>query len=203
MGNHCSGRKALRNCTDEYCSIRIGDWKRRGLLTPGQQFNWQWRQNGEPVGNIHIATEVDQIKVGYTCPDTNNQSQCHEYPIKLQTSVLARGGIRYWLTCPGCARRMSILYFGGKYFACRICYKLNYRSQRASFTDKHFDRLNKIRKKLGWVPGIGNSIGKKPPTMPWQTFDKIMAQYNDCTRRAILAISGKLKNTTAVLSAKR
>ena len=194
-GNYRSGRKALRNCTDEYCSIKIGDWNRRGLLTPGQQFNWQWQQNGQPVGNIHITTEVGQIRVTYAYYDRNNQLQCHDYPIKLQTSVLARGGIRYWLTCPACARRMKLLYFGGQYFACRICYQLNYRSQRATFTDKHFDRLNKIRKKLGWVPGIGNSIGKKPPTMPWQTFDKIMRQYNDCTRRAILAISGKMKKS--------
>ena len=186
MGNHCSGRKALRNCTDEYCSIKIGDWNRRGLLTPGQQFNWQWRQNGKSMGNIHITTEPDQIKVAYTYQDKHNQWQSQDYPIKLQTTNMARGGIRYWLTCPACLRRMTLLYFGGQYFACRICYQLNYRSQRASFADKHFNRLNKIRKKLGWQPGLVNAVGQKPATMQWKTFDKIMGKYNACTKRAIL-----------------
>ena len=195
VGNHCSGRKALRNCTDEYCSIKIGDWNRRGLLAPGQQFNWQWLRKGQPVGNIYITTEVEQIRVTYAYHDKNKQLQSQDYPIKLQTTNMARGGIRYWLTCPACERRMTLLYFGGQYFACRICYRLNYRSQRATFADKHFGRLNKLRKKLGWQLGLGNAVGKKPFKMAWKTFDRIMNQYAECTQKAMLAISGKLKNT--------
>jgi len=57
-------------------------------------------------------------------------------PIRLQTTRPHFGGTRWWFTCPlsvngtPCTRRVGKLYLppGGRFFGCRTCYRLTYRS---------------------------------------------------------------------------
>ena len=194
MGAYGSGRKPEKDCTDVYGSISISNWRRDGLLIPGQQFNWQWLCNGERVGNVHITVEPEQIRLSYLSQNKNKEWQQYNYPVKLQTTLCPYGGVRYWMTCPtvGCERRIGLLYFGHLHFACRLCYQLNYRSQRGTFADRAFKGVNKIRKKLDWQPGLALSRGSKPNLMSWGTYDRLIAEHDACTKQAMLAISAKL-----------
>ncbi len=62
------------------------------------------------------------------------------YPVQLSTTPLPWGGVRYWFVCPlikegiTCKRRVGVLYLppGGRYFGCRHCYDLTYRSCQES-----------------------------------------------------------------------
>ena len=49
------------------------------------------------------------------------------------------GGHRPWLICMHCGRRVAVLYFGGKNFACRHCLDLTYRSCQES--DSRFSKF--------------------------------------------------------------
>jgi hypothetical protein len=57
-------------------------------------------------------------------------------PIRLQNTRPHLGGVRWWFTCPlvvndrSCCRRVRMLYLppGGKYYGCRHCHALTYRS---------------------------------------------------------------------------
>ena len=40
------------------------------------------------------------------------------------------GGHRPWLICMDCGRRVGVIYLRGKYFACRNCHNLTYRSSQ-------------------------------------------------------------------------
>ena len=55
-----------------------------------------------------------------------------EYKVDITDTPCHLGGVRYWFICPlrNCGRRVGKLYLplGGKYFACRHCYDLTYRS---------------------------------------------------------------------------
>ena len=62
------------------------------------------------------------------------------YEIKLATTPCNYGGFRYWFLCPKCNRRVVKLYLN-KYYYCRHCHNLTYRScqqhdKRFSFWDK-------------------------------------------------------------------
>ncbi|WP_411727504.1 hypothetical protein [Methyloglobulus sp.] len=81
---------------------------------------------------------------------------------------------------------------GGKYFACRHCYQLAYRSQRETADDRADRKANNIRKKLDWEPGILNAMGDKPKGMHWKTYYRIWWQYNEVSDQVLLRISKKL-----------
>jgi len=64
------------------------------------------------------------------------------------------GGLRLWLSCYWCNRRVSYLYYNHtKQLGCRLCYCLGYKSQYRK--SKHYlgheryeDEIKKIKKKL-------------------------------------------------------
>jgi hypothetical protein len=63
-----------------------------------------------------------------------------DYKVLLGTTRPRFGGLRWWFICPliangrKCGRRVGKLYLppGGKYYGCRHCYDLTYRSAQAS-----------------------------------------------------------------------
>ena len=71
-------------------------------------------------------------------------------PIRLQATRPGFGGRRWWLTCPlmvagiACNRRIGKLYLppGARYFGCRQCHDLTYRSsQEAHQTERLFGQF--------------------------------------------------------------
>jgi hypothetical protein len=71
-----------------------------------------------------------------------------EYSIPLQ-STFSTFGVRRWFSCPigrgdaSCGKRCSKLYLpiGGKYFGCRNCYGLVYRSCQTAHSDERLTNL--------------------------------------------------------------
>jgi hypothetical protein len=78
--------------------------------------------------------------------------------ISLDATSCPNGGVRLWFKCPTCNRRGYKLYRppGERFFACRGCHNLTYRS-----VQEHNARLDRLRKvpfatimhaaKYGWV----------------------------------------------------
>lgn len=87
------------------------------------------------------------------------------------------GGFRFWFICPGCFRRVAVVYLSGD-VRCRRCHGLVYSSERESPQDRRFRKANKIRHRLGWRPGIANLDWRKPKGMHWKTFNRLRANEN-------------------------
>jgi hypothetical protein len=116
-----------------------------------------------------------------------------EYPVAIEWTNCHYGGQRAWFRCPvaDCGKRVAILY-SGKVFACRHCYNLAYESQRESETDRVARQADKIRRRLGWKPGILNANGWKPKGMHWQTFEKLRTDYDVIVRVALEGLARKI-----------
>jgi hypothetical protein len=76
--------------------------------------------------------------------------------VRLEATPVHLGGVRWWFTCPlvrgvACRRRAGKLYLppGGRYFGCRVCHDLTYRSCQES------------TRRRGCSPGSGS--GRRPP----------------------------------------
>ncbi|NOU23475.1 MAG: hypothetical protein HOO93_17135 [Methyloglobulus sp.] len=194
MGGYGSGRQYGANCTDDYRWIDIRRWQRDGLISSGQQIDWQWLQNGEKVASIGARVETDQIRLNYSYQRHGEERENLDYPVSLQTTVCHYGGLRYWFTCPavGCGRRVAVMYLGGKYFACRHCYRLAYRSQRETDDDRASRKADKIRDKLKWDRGILNTMGGKPKGMHWKTYYRVWREYHKVSDQVLLGISKRL-----------
>ncbi|MGZ8927245.1 MAG: hypothetical protein ACXW03_02175 [Methylobacter sp.] len=203
MGGFGSGRKFGADCTEDYRSIDIRRWQRDGYLVPGRYINWQWSRNGEKIAAISAKVETGRIRLIYNYRKNGSEWESLDYPVRLQTTRCNYGGERYWFFCPavGCARRVAVLYLGGKYFACRHCYRLAYKSQRETPDDRAARKADKIRDKLHWEPGILNDNGWKPKGMHWKTYHRLTKEHDDYVDRVLLGMAAKLKLVDARLSA--
>jgi hypothetical protein len=56
------------------------------------------------------------------------------HDIELITTPCFFGRHRYWFRCPGCQKRVGVLYKGSKNFSCRTCNHLVYQSQQRTHT---------------------------------------------------------------------
>lgn len=182
MGGPGSGRHwhyGAKDTTDDYRMLDVRRLQRDGLLTPGRVFGWQWTRREEVVASIQVRVEIGRVILTYRHRSGGSDWKSEEYPVLLDWTSCHYGGQRAWLLCPaqGCKRRVAILY-GGGIFACRHCYQLAYPSQRETDDDRAARQADKIRERLGWVPGILNGAGGKLKGMRWQTFWRLLAQHN-------------------------
>jgi hypothetical protein len=77
------------------------------------------------------------------------------------------GGLRPWFICMTCGRRVAKIYLGGKYFACRHCLDLTYRSCQES--DSRFGQFLRNHDGLGEaedlplyaLKGLSGRVGKE------------------------------------------
>jgi hypothetical protein len=198
MGGTGSGRHwhyGAKDTTCDYRSIDVRRWNRKGLLVPGSVFGWQWSRNGEVVASIQIRAESGRVILTYRHRQNGGEWKDESYPVQLDWTPCSYGGERPWFLCPavGCGKRVAILY-GGSIFACRHCHQLSYPSQRECAYDRSARQADKIRKKLGWEPGILNGRGwKKPKGMHWRTFERLTAKHNALEQESLTGMELMLR----------
>lgn len=144
MGGVFSGKRESRKRIVESCAvIDTAYLKRWRLLTNGTRNSGslEWAQaNGKKpafwVGyTLEIAPESGTLSLRY---QLESPAEAVEYQISLVTTKCHLGGLRWWLICPlscngvRCGCRVRKLYLCGKYFGCRRCHNLTYRSRQES-----------------------------------------------------------------------
>ena len=94
-----------------------GKWLRAGVMSWGDRASVGFRV-------IEYCDEAE-VFLDYTVNGVPVQQKIPSLTTR------QRVGRRWWLLCPGCSRRMGVLYLppGAKEFRCRHCYGLRYESQ--------------------------------------------------------------------------
>ena len=89
---------------------------------------WFWQRYGWRVSYILVAGDNPYLRLQF------NHGMEVKQSIKLESTPLNFGGVRWWLICSGCARRVAHLHLPSRafYFRCRHCYGLTYESAQAS-----------------------------------------------------------------------
>ena len=195
MGGQGSGRHwryGSKRTTDDHHSLDVRKLQREGVLAPGRTCSWVWSVNGREVASIGIRSTGTSVILSYRSRRGGGEWQGVECPVTIEWTPCHYGGQRAWFRCPvsGCGRRVAILYSGGV-FACRHCCDLAYESQRESEPDRIARKADKIRRRLGWKPGILNGNGWKPKGMRWQTFDRLRAEHDVIVSTALEGIARK------------
>lgn len=163
MGGLGSGRRGPRSAaglTCDHLAIDVRAWQRADLFTPGQEFAWRWAYRGRVVASTRVHVEEARVILQHQVQSGGELRSMH-YAVALDWTPCHLGGERPWFHCPSCGRRVAILY-GAEHFACRHCLRLVYASQREPAHDRALRRAEKIRERLGWMPGILNRPGDKP-----------------------------------------
>ncbi|MBI2826540.1 MAG: hypothetical protein HYX69_17855 [Planctomycetia bacterium] len=168
MGGIGSGdwhRYDSKSTVEESAAVAVGEF--RGRLFPGASgiITWTWaggRQSsagyvvegpaGWPILTLHYRwRDQEDVRV----------------PIRLQTTATNFNGERWWFTCPlivggfPCNRRVGKVYLppGARYFGCRTCHGLTYRSCQEAHQAERL--LGTLGSGLGFDPAIAKLLAAR------------------------------------------
>jgi hypothetical protein len=150
--------------------LDIRKLKRQGLIFPGSWISSSWSTGGNVHSSISAIVNEDHLLLKYTHKKTEDIEQ----KIYFTYTPCNYGGKRIWFSCPFCGRRCAVIYSCGKYFACRICGNLTYKTSNETYTDRKASKANKLRKLIGAKPGAFNHLPIfKPKGMHYKTWIRI------------------------------
>ena len=96
--------------------------------------------------------------------------------ISVVRAAMHFGGSREFLLCPGCQKRFAILFCTARYFRCRRCNDMAYRTQNETPHGRALLMAGKLWKRAGCEWG---GEGEKPPYMQWKTFNRLMDRADE------------------------
>lgn len=145
MGGLGSGQRwRKKGVVEGRLAIDTADLKRMELLTPGPAERagaLEWRRAGaeKPTSSVSyrltVGPSAGTLRLLYSMKSLGAD---FDYPVRLVTTSCHLGGVRWWFVCPlvkngaVCGRRVRKLYLCGRYFGCRRCHNLSYRSTQES-----------------------------------------------------------------------
>jgi hypothetical protein len=198
MGGYGSGFQGQAKATTrERHTLPLAYFKN---LPPGAAVSWRLTRGGRTQGAVHIRVmETGALALAFT-PERGEPWQ--------QTILIARvpvtfGGERPWLVCPHCWGHAATLYLGRHGFTCRTCSGVTYPSTRETHGDRAVRKADKIRRRLGWVPGVAHGHGLKPKGMHWQTFWRLVQEHDQNAGRFYAGAQTKIERMQGRLSAGR
>ncbi|MGZ8982775.1 MAG: hypothetical protein ACXW11_02330 [Methylotenera sp.] len=198
MGGMNSGRRNQggKKTTEDCRSLDVRQLQKDALLEDGKSFGWSWTRNGEKMASIQVQVKDNRVTLNYRHQSNGSEWETHNYPVLLEWTPCNYGGLRAWFRCPasGCGRRVAKLHIGSAgIFACRHCYQLAYASQRANADDRATRQADKIRNRLGWVPGIFYGHGIKPKGMHWKAYQRLVFEYDSLVNIILAGMQKQLQ----------
>lgn len=129
--------------TEDYSSIDVRILARKGVLEEGMDSCLLIHRTR--VSAITVATQLDRVVMRYKVLGPGGEWDQIEEPISLDRTKAGPGWERVWFLCPGCGKRVAILYLKKYYFRCRHCFGLVYQSQRMTRSQRASMRSGEIR----------------------------------------------------------
>jgi len=189
MGGRGSGRLFrwdAKRTTAGLRSIDIRKLKKWGSLQPGREGSLSWSRNGEKIASIGYRIEESRMILNYRHRPDGGEWEPIEQTIPFERTSCNYGGQRTWFLCPGCFRRVAVLYKPGKRFFCRHCLDLAYATQHERPPLRLLTKAQKIRERLGASLCTDEPIWEKPKGMHWKTFERMKNKADEASEQSWL-----------------
>ena len=170
------------------------------MLRLGRYSTLTWSLAGEQTGSITLAAQSDGVRLIYRAKDRDGAPVDVDEFVPFAYTPTMFGGHRKWFRCLRCGRGCRNLYYGGRYFRCRLCHRLRYASQGEGPGQRGLGRARKIAKRLhdrwggatadgcDFPPEDEYDFPPKPPRMRWATYNRLEEQYYALENRWALGI---------------
>ncbi len=182
MGSFFSGPRggSTHDTADSKRRLDVRRLHRDGCLEPGWAGNRRWKNALGEAAAVSLYTEEHACVLSYRYRHGDGPWVDVAERVRLSWFPCHLGGHRRYFQCPGCDRRVAILYDSGARFRCRSCLGLTYESQRQRETTRaHFrciDLATRIRRKLDGKPGLYLPLPERPKGMHMRTFLRLFEQ---------------------------
>jgi hypothetical protein len=198
MGGVGSGnwyRFNTKSTTNECHSVDVRYLHRNDLLKHGHYFSLRWSRAGREtssIGGVVGGTETpERVILTYRHRrGPGGEWEDVRESVPLTWTACNFGGERPWFICPGasCGRRVAVLYGPGRYFLCRHCYDLTYRSRRDNKMYRALHRAQKIRERLGGSTNMMEPFPDKPKGMHWRTYERLWWEHHEAEMEQLIGI---------------
>ena len=204
MGGWNSGRSGGRPTVERCLTVDLPMMMRRGGLTDVGHGSGTltWSRNGHQTGSVGYSYSMWEddfgwIELSFTWTPYGGQPQPIKQRISLTCTEPNYGGRRWWMVCPKSNRRVLKLHLppGGDKFLSREAWRLGYRCQRVTSSDRTLERLFRLQQKLGGEPGWDRGL-ERPKGMWWRTYERHLARHDQLDA----AVGADMMRQLAVLS---
>jgi len=161
-------REATHATCESHHRLDVHALARDGLLTGTGTITWT---HGDRVTRrMSVSGDGDGITLTYVINDQEIKQR-----VPITKTAVHLGGYRFWFLCPGCDRRIGLLY-GGHLFRCRHCLNLRYASQRETPRFRAISRIQRVRQKLGGTADLLQPRPLRPRYMHHRTYDRLVRE---------------------------
>ena len=199
-----TGSRALQSYskktrTAQCLALDIGQLTRAGLIVYGQLSGTvEWSGRSTLRVALHLwgrRFNESVLRLSYGLSDRDEEQVIDD--IRLKTTRPYFGGLRWWFSCPGCGRRVRILYLrpDGEWFRCRHCHELAYRSQLQGRLARAMAKSVRIRRRLGGSPGPVGPFSAKPKGMHEHTHLRWGRKAKEAEREVVTLLEARLSQT--------
>ncbi len=180
-----STRPTSRKTTTDAClQIDIRKLSRDGLLQQGAESKLRDRNSRY---ELRLVSEQGRMRFQHEISMLAGFRRLTDDVVSIDWTECHYGGARPWFLCPGCGKRVAILYglriecdgsklpIRNRTLKCRQCHDLAYPSQHEEWDQRMRRRANKT-----WAR-IGGRCGRKPKRIYWRTYNRLVdeARYYD------------------------
>jgi hypothetical protein len=159
---------------------------RAGYLSGSRVGGWQWTYGDGTTALIGITGGREAVTLNYRIKSGGEDWQTVQQRVPIRWTRCRFGGERPWFVCDvlangvHCGRQVAKLYGAGKFYACRICYRLRYQVQRGGRMDRAHHRLARLHRSLG--ADYDGPDGPPPPRPKWmrqRTYQRAVQQIEN------------------------
>jgi hypothetical protein len=176
-------RQALFPLVEDGLTLNVDQLIKARILIPGSRTSGRidWSRAGEPAGAVRYESQLAlpnaYLRLYFTVSDpVRGESHSIEQEIRLTTTRVHFGGVRWWFVCPQSGVRVGRLHLppGATQFAARRAHGLRYACQTENPSRRATRRAWKLIAKLA---GETDScflplMPLKPARMRWSTYSK-------------------------------
>jgi len=162
---------------------------RKGLLEPGCRGSVSWSKGENERSSIGFEAEDGWLLLEYRYKrNLSEEWEYVRYPVRLTWTPCNYGGERPWFICPGvvngyhCGRRVGKLYLRGKYFLCRHCHDLTYKSRNDGQKYRALHKCQRIRRRLDGSANMMEPFPPKPKGMHFDTYLEVWHEHDRADR---------------------
>lgn len=131
MGGYRSGRRPDKffATVEDCCKVTLYGVRGKGVSPLGTTHGCRLLRAARLDAQIWWLSKSPRLHLRCTCFEEKDSE-----PVELATTIPYFKGLRFWLVCPSCRRRVTKLFCirNRRSFLCRICQGLTYRSCRDS-----------------------------------------------------------------------
>jgi hypothetical protein len=180
--------------------IAICQLKKKGYILPGKTGLWISSRNGKRTDSLDLSMEADHMVLNYWHRPRGGEWGKVDQIIYLDRTPCNYGGHRTWFLCPGCWKRVAVLYRAGKYFRCRHCYGLTYSSQKKNRMARLGKKVSKIRMRMGGDGNLLDPFPDKPKNMQWKTYFRLRRESERARELWFLMAGHQIRSVTNKLN---